>query len=223
MRKLELEPKKSIEVINWTHESIERRFLGDIEQNYNEVCSVLDGMPQIMRIYFHNDVVRSEWALNGHAHAADIITISFNANYEDDKQTRKELRELIFHESFHIRQNFTVTARKFSGLESAVYEGCATLFEKEYTNSAPSYGDFESISKEKLEAWLDELKKLDPDMFWKVWQKWLFYDESDGESWKAYLTGSWLVDLALKKSDKSIVDLKDLAANDIVKMYEEFL
>lgn len=66
-----------------------------------------------------------------------------------------------------------------------------------------------------MQAWLQEIGAAKDD-----WSKRdaLFFDHPGGRRWIAYKTGTWIIDRALRNSDKTIIELTTLPADDIMKL-----
>ncbi len=216
--------RATLEIIHWAHEALERRWLPEIEQAYNDLRQLIDGLPENMQLYFDDGDIWEEFAVTGHAHASDIITIIFNPQEKSPEQTVRELRELIFHEGFHVRQGFTYEHGAFSGAESAVYEGCATVFEQKYAAATPGYGEYKDIPVQKLNEWYQALKAIPADTYFEAsgetWRKWAFWDDETKEKWRTYKTGAWIVDTVLAARKADIRDLRNVPAKQILRWFE---
>ena len=116
----------------------------------------------------------------------------------------------MFHESYHIAQGYTGEMGGISPIEVAVYEGAATVFERDIAQSKPEYGSYD---EEKVKGWLETINTL-PDAY--DWYAWKVYDEADKESYKSYKVGVYIIDQAIKKSGKTIVELNGLSAKEIL-------
>jgi len=46
----------------------------------------------------------------------------------------------------------------------------------------------------------------------------LFFDNPDGRRWVGYKTGTWIVDKAMQKSGKSVVELTVLPVDEIIAL-----
>ena len=226
MPNLEYEPKPSIDVIHWTNEPIEREFIDAIAQDYRDVARLLGDLPPTMKIYFDDREVNSQYPADGTAYAHDILTLVLNKKfYDQPEKIRKQLRQTIFHEVFHIRQRFSLEDEKRSAIESAIYEGCATIFEREYTAAQPLHGNYSGESEETLKGWAQQMKYITAEEYFepsgKTWKKWAFYDHDTGEQWKIYKTGTWIVDQVLATRNIDIIELRDVAAEQVLAWYEE--
>jgi uncharacterized protein YjaZ len=197
-----------------------------IEAAYIEVRKLLPELPKDLKIWLDNRHLIPETGCGGYAYASDIMNISFDLGFKDRKAQSEHVRATIFHEGFHLVQGLTeehpkVTPRNL--LDFAIYEGCATVFEREYANSHPLWGDYHQHTSDLLERWqrgLHEIKRGEYRGDWSIHDKWAFYDEESGERWRLYKTGTWLVDEALKKSGLDIIDLRLKNADEIIHMIQ---
>lgn len=192
----------------------------EIGQSYQDFCQIVDGMPPRIKIYFDDGKVHEAWALRGVAYASDVITLVFNPEFDDDGAAKQHIRWVVFHEAFHVCQGFT-TKKKFSGIDSAVHEGCATIFEQNYAGGEPEYGKYQGVDEAKLREWYEALSKMDADEYWENYRQWLYWDEETKEENRAYKTGTWIVDAVLKARKLDVLDLRDVTPAQIVAWFEE--
>lgn len=221
----ELEPKSSIDVIQWNDEEFEGQFLGDIKNDYEDVRKILDNLPATLKIYFDNEVMSSDYAVDGHAHAHDIVTLIMNRKSEfTHDEYKMRLRETLFHELFHVRQNFTYEDDPQPALYAAIYEGCATVFAREYTDARPPHGDYSVESEAQLNAWKEEMSTIPASEYFDAdsgaWQKWAFIDPETGERWRVYKVGTWIVDKVIEHRGIDIVDLRDVTPKQVIEWFE---
>lgn len=193
-----------------------------LEEYFVEVRGILTELPEKLNIYLLNDMLIPETGEGGFAYSSDIVTVSFDLNFKDKALQKAALRGTVFHESYHLVQGHTSqspTAEYRSALDSAIYEGCATVFEREYAKSYSPWGDYSQHTKDELERWVKELRRINIDDFAQdkdgIWRRWAFYDEQSGQRWRLYKVGTWLVELALARSRKDILELKNMSAGDI--------
>jgi len=210
-----------IEVIHYQYEENERSFEGAISKYYDEARTLLPGLPEKMCIYFSNEGIIPETGMGGHAHNSEIITISIDPEFKDKRTQVADIRPTIFHESFHTYQNYTFEGPKYSGIESAIYEGMATVFERQYAGKDQPYGNWHAVPTEKLELWLRILSEIDQDEYERDWQQWKFYHEEIQERWIAYKLGVFIVDKVLSKQGVDITGLKDKTAKEVLDLYKK--
>lgn len=141
------------------------------------------------------------------------VYISFDFNLPYGKDTLlSHLRSTTFHELVHA-VSFDHNPWQPDALYGAITEGLATVFEREYANSKPLWGKYES--DETMYSWLTELQDLPKteakDMNY-------FIKHPDGRKWIVYKTGTWVVDTLLDSGE----NLFDLMQQDYVKILEKF-
>lgn len=212
-----------IEVIHYQNESYESPFEPLISDSLDEVSKLLPNLPENIQIYFSDYGILEETGIGGYAYSSNIITISLDPNFDDREKQEANMRPTVFHESFHLSQRFTGEDGPFSAVDNALYEGMATVFEREHTGVFEPYGDYRQISIEMLKQWAAELRKLSAEVFADedVYSKWKFYHPELKERWIAYRTGTWIVDEVLKKKGLTILDLRTKKAADVLSMYDE--
>lgn len=212
-----------IDVMHYQNKSYEVQFEQLISDSYDEVRKLLPNLPVRIQIYFSGYGILENTGIGGFAYSSDIITISLDPNFVYKNKQAESIRPTVFHESFHISQGFTGENGPFSGIENALYEGMATVFEREYAGVFEPYGDYRQILEEKLKQWTKELKELSAEVFADkyVYSKWKFYHPELKERWIAYKTGTWLVDEVLNKKGLTILDLRTKKAADILNMYNK--
>lgn len=190
-----------------------------ISESYKEVRGLLPKLPETIKIYFSDYGIIPESGVGGYAYAHDIITISIDPNFGDKKKQADEIRSTIFHESFHIFQNYTGESGPFSAIENTIYEGMATVFEREYCGIWQPYGDYRKTSAEKLKKWMVDLQQLSPEDFQDNYVDWKFFHPKFKERWIVYRTGTWIIDRVLQKNKLSILDLSNKTAAEILALY----
>jgi len=212
-----------IEVIHYQNKSYELPFEPLMSESLIEVRKLLPNLPKSIQIYFSDYGILKDTGIGGYAYSSDIITISLDPNFDDKEKQEANIRPTLFHESFHLSQRFTGEDGPFSAIDNALYEGMATVFERDYAGVFEPYGDYRQISEEKLKQWAEELRTLSAEVFAEeeVYSKWKFYHPKLKERWIAYRTGAWLVDEVLKKNELTILDLRTKKAADILSMYDK--
>ncbi len=200
----------SIEVIHDMPELMpQKALLPKLATYYDEARRYFPNLPPAMKIYFDNWGLVPEQGTGGQAYSPDIMTVSFDTEYVDKDRQLVFLRQTFLHECFHIAQGFTVQSGKFSGLDSALYEGMATVFERDVLGGAPEYGNYQTTDANQLSAWCDELTRIDATAYNSsdgdvpIWQRWAFYDKESGERWRLYRVGTWLVDRYLAATNQA--------------------
>jgi uncharacterized protein YjaZ len=212
----------SVVVAVFENASIEQDFLGEIAKSYDELRGFLPKLPKTMKLYFGTNYDYGESGVTGSAVGVDAIKIGIDPNVESREKQHNKIRSIVFHEGYHVSQGFYL-GREFSALESAVYEGCATVFERDYAGSTPKWGDYLKEGKEKLLEWYDSMKSITAEQYFEpsgeTWNKWAFYDPETDESWRVYKVGTWIVDDVMKKTGLTVVELNDMTAEQILKLW----
>lgn len=193
--------------------------------HFEEVRQYLPELPATINIWLTSEFVIPETGSGGFAYAPDIITIGYDPEFPDKEMQISKLKGMVFHESYHLVQGHTANdtrAQYASLLDSATYEGCATVFERQYTDSTPLWGNNSQHTGEQLASWRDGMSAItysgDHSTIGSIYESWAFFDEADQQRWKLYKTGTWLVDQALTKSGKDILDLRHLSATQILQL-----
>lgn len=210
-----------IEIIHYQNKSAEKPLEEVISNYYDEVRKLLPKLPNTIQIYFGDYGIIPESGVGGFAYAHDTITISIDSNFKNKKKQADDIRPTIFHECFHIFQNYTGNSGPFSAVENAIYEGMATVFEREYCAIWQPYGDYREVSEESLQRWLKNLQHLSLEDFQNTYNEWKFYHPELKERWIVYKVGTWIIDQVLEKQNLTILDLSTKTAADVLKLYEQ--
>lgn len=213
----------TITVSQFEDEVLESQFLHEISESYRELKILLPKLPETLQIYFGTNYDYGESGVTGSAIDADSIKIGIDPSVEDRNKQHDKMRSIVFHEGYHIAQGFHL-GKEFSALESAVYEGCATVFERDFAYSAPQWGDYHKESEEKLRQWYESMKSITAEQYFEssgeTWRKWAFYDSETDESWRIYKVGTWIVDDVMSRKGFSAVDLNSMTAEEILAVWE---
>lgn len=210
-----------IEVIHYQNESAEKPLETEISEGYDDVRELLPKLPKAVKIYFGNQGIIPESGLGGFAYSHDTITVSVDPHFPDKKKQSEGIRPTIFHESLHQYQGFTGENGPFSAIENVIYEGMATVFEREHCGIWEPYGDYREVSEDKLTQWLKDLQQLSPEDFENTYKDWKFYHPELKERWIVYKVGTWLVDQVLKKHHLTILDLTEMTAEEVLNLYNQ--
>lgn len=99
-------------------------------------------------------------------------------------------------------------------LDHCILEGLATVYEREQTGTTPPWGNYDVSLVSK---WIQEIKENLETLNFQHYM----YKHPDGRRWIGYLTGTYLVDQAIKKSGKDIHDLSNNSeSQEILKLAE---
>jgi uncharacterized protein YjaZ len=135
---------------------------------------------------------------------------------EAAERTRR-LHGAVLHEAMHVVQRFTMWEYRDRtpppALEHAVFEGCATVFERERAGTAPPWARVED--DETMQAWTAEVAALGTDFDWRRWK---FYDPDTGRDLVLYRVGTFVVDRALAATGAEIESLAERAVTEIAAL-----
>jgi uncharacterized protein YjaZ len=210
-----------IEVIHYQNIATEKLLEASISKYYDEVRELLPGLPKTVKIYFGDYGIIPESGVGGYAYSHDTITISIDPDFKDKKKQLKDTRPTIFHEAFHLYQNYTGESGPFTAIDNAIYEGMATVFEREYCGIWQPYGNYRETPEDSLKQWLQDLQQLSLKDFQNTYSEWKFYHSKLKERWIVYKVGTWITDQVLEKHKLKILDLSDKTATEVLKLYDQ--
>jgi hypothetical protein len=211
-------------VNDFLDKDIQDDLLKVIEKAYNEVLELLPGLPDTLGVYFDNGDLIPELGVGACAWDPETLTIGFDLKFKGDKVEQiKELKHAIFHEAYHLAHGWTIELNKAIGdrhglaIEQAFYEGCAIVFERDYSGAKDIIGNYSKL--ENIEELFAELNSLQEDYDVNAWK---FWHKEKRERWLLYRVGTWMIDEYLKKNkDKTILDLLKLKPEDVIKDLEK--
>lgn len=168
--------------------------------------AVLDARPHLpalasritLRVQSGQDVIQEPGAT---AAAIPPDWVSWTVDADNPKGVvaiaEAHLRGALFHEFHHLVRGSTITPGTL--MDHVVSEGLATAFERDFAGVSRPWADYPS----DVSNWVDELVKLpataDRD-------EWLF-QHPDGRRWIGFKAGTYLVDQAMKRLQRSSADL----------------
>ena len=121
----------------------------------------------------------------------------------------KQLRATLFHELYHLVREPRVA--RDSLIESAIGEGLATAFERDYGGGAPvPWGAYPP----EITAWTAEFLGLPPEAPQRQWM----FQHPDGRRWIGYKVGTHLADLACRQSGRTVMDLAAVPTAEVLKL-----
>lgn len=184
----------------------------------HELYEVLPGLPDDIEVTFDNRYLISVSGTGGFALSRNKIALAFDPEFQDDKDRQLvDFKGAYFHECFHLIQGWTgedTASKQFSAIDNAIYEGTATVFERDRTDANPlwaSYGSDETMLK-----WVDEIKQLPIEYDWR---KYKFYDPETDRRWIMYRVGTFIADRALQHNPElKIEDLATKTPGDILAL-----
>jgi len=220
---LESVGKKSVNVVSFEDEEVNTLFLPKIVESYDSLRLLLPSLPETINISFGTNYAYGEDGVTGSALSRESMKIGIRIDQENRASQFDRIKPVVFHEGYHVSQGF-YNSEPCSAIEAAIYEGCATIFEREYTDSSPKWGDYSSHDEETLRAWFEEIKTITADQYFEpsgeTWRKWAFYDPDTKEGWRIYKVGTWIVENVISKIKLNIVELNSMSANEILARFE---
>ncbi|HEX8032055.1 MAG TPA: DUF2268 domain-containing putative Zn-dependent protease [Vicinamibacterales bacterium] len=118
------------------------------------------------------------------------------------------LRASLLHEFHHLVRSANASPQSI--VDHAIFEGMATVFERDVAGVAPPWGQYSSV----VEQWEGELLQLPTDASRKEW----LYDHPDGRRWIGIKVGAFWVDRARAKSGKSAAELVATPVSEILTL-----
>lgn len=210
-----------INVLSYEDREVNKLFEPLIMSAYEEVRYLLPKLPQAINIEFGTNYPYGEDGVTGSALSPDSMKIGVRIDQVDRTSQYRKVKQVVMHEAYHIGQGF-YNSKPCSALEAAIYEGCASVFEKEYLSIAAKWTNYAQHTDEELFGWLEQIKNIDADQYFEssgeTWRKWAFFDPDTGELWRIYKTGTWLIEKIIAKNDVNSLELNDLNAEQIYKM-----
>lgn len=144
-----------------------------------------------------------------------LVMVQISNNYKEGiiDSVNSALRSTLFHELHHLSRGWAIQDNKFSyGIPNAmVNEGLAVAFTELYTGSASE------VNAYTLDAdnWVKEILALPLDA---SYSDWVMGEHPDGRTYIGYRTGNFLIRKAMKMSGKNILEMSELAPNEIIKL-----
>lgn len=220
---IESTPNKSVNVTSFEDKEVNSLFLPKINETYDNLKTLLPRLPSTINISFGTNYPYGEDGVTGSALSSNSMKIGTRIDQDDRTGQFERIKPVIFHEGYHIGQGF-YNSDPCSAIEAAIYEGCATIFEREYANSSPDWGDYSMHSEKTLSTWLKEIKTITADQYFEpsgdTWRKWAFRDPETNESWRVYKVGTWIVENVMRKTKLSVIELNEMSAHEILGRFE---
>lgn len=152
----------------------------------------------------------------GITYSEEYMSIVFDYAVPFGAEAVKEsLRTTTMHEMVHAASYKNVEGWIPAPLQSVVYEGLATVYQKKHSQTPPlwsEYGDDATMQK-----WLDEIKTLPTDV--KNFD--YLFDHPDGRRWIIYKTGTWMIEKLLATKKHSFNELMNLPYKKVIRLFEE--
>lgn len=120
-----------------------------------------------------------------------------------------QLRAALFHEFHHLVRGSTITSTTL--MDHVVAEGLATAFERDFAGVSPPWAQYPS----EVSKWVDELMKQPPTANRTEW----LWRHPDGRRWIGLKAGTYLVDQAMKRLNRSSADLVSTPTGEFLAVF----
>ncbi len=150
--------------------------------------------------------------------------LAWDEGFPDKRAQLVSLRTEVLHQAFHWCQGYTYESAAVTpetALEVAVYEGAASVFAREHSEARPLWIKYEPLDDSVLRGWCEELRSMPAATYAatpELWRTWSGPQADPDQSWRSYRVGTWLVDQYLQRTGKSVIDLLDVPAKDVLKL-----
>lgn len=154
-----------------------------------------------LEVHSGKDVIPELGATAVAGATGDWIRWTVDPDHPDGVVTIAEahLRGALFHEFHHLVRGTTRPTQTL--IDQVVFEGMATAFERDFAGVSYPWSQYpDDVSK-----WVDELLKLPPNA-----------EHPDGRRWMKYKAGTYLVDQAMKRLNRSSADLVTAPTDEIL-------
>lgn len=202
-------------------DTVQSSILPKIEIWYDELRVFLPSLPSNLQIYFFDQDdpgIMKEFGVGGYAYSPEIMSLGFLIDFVDREEQLKQLKSTIYHEGLHIAQGYTGNGKDTPLIECMIYEGLATVFEREMLGNVQPYGIYPK-DEETLNRWVKSIRSVDTPWQWEDYERWGFIDPKTKEQWRLYKAGTWFIDQVLKNNKElSVLDLTRLSAKDILRL-----
>lgn len=148
---------------------------------------------------------------NARTHNSEFIELAFDPTRNDKGLSviLKGVKPSVFHEMNHAaRYNIPIYHKTF--IDSCIMEGLATVFSRDYAHEKAPW----AVYPKNVNEWIVEIISKN-DLF-----NWTYYsfDNPDGRKWIAYKVGTYIVDRAIKKSGKTVIELTKMECSEIAEL-----
>jgi hypothetical protein len=196
------------------HGLTEAKTIASIERGLNKTAKLLPALSRHLNIVVrpHFEGIIPEYGTGGRTWDTEFVEISFDKTVPHGvERTLESLYQTVFHEGNHAARWNALKDYDGRFIEAIVFEGLATVFERDHADYQPLYGQYEDDTT--MRQWFAELSAADWDK-----RPELFFNHPDGRRWIGYKTGTWLVDRAINHSGKTVVELCGLSADEIIAL-----
>jgi len=202
-------------------EHVQSELMSRIETWYKELKDILSALPEDLKIYWFaqdDPGIMKDFGVGGYAYSPQIMSLGFTLDFEDKEDQLKQLKSTVYHEGLHIAQNYTGTGETTPLIECMIYEGLATIFEREVLGNHQPYGEYPD--DKTVRQWIDDISDVKTPWGFADYAKWGFEDPESGEKWRLYKAGTWLIDQILKNTDTTVMNMTKMTANQILELHK---
>ena len=184
-----------------------------IERTTSEVRPLLPALPPDIETTVRPGAdVTPEIGATADAMPPNGIVVTIDAARPEGVEAivHKWLRPIMFHELHHLARS--TAGVPGSIVERAVFEGMATVFERDFARSETPWGAYPP----NVIDWAHELQALPADAPVRDW----IHRHPDGRRWIGMKVGAYWVDRAIAKSGRSAADLATVPTADVIALGE---
>jgi hypothetical protein len=160
-----------------------------------------------LRVRSDDDVI-PELGATATAVAPDWVQWTVDPGSADGviKIAETHLRPALFHEFHHLVRGATQPPQSL--MDHVVSEGLATAFERDYAGVSPPWSQYpDDVSK-----WVEELMMQPANSKTSDWMS----RHPDGRRWVGMRAGTYLVDVAMKRLNRTSAELVSTPASEII-------
>jgi len=123
----------------------EQEAIATIEDALRDAASLLPVISKNVNVIVRSNSVNTipEYGIGARTHDSEFIEIWFDRSLPcGAAETLRSIRQSVFHECNHAAR-WNVVKEDYRLVESAIFEGLATVFEREHAGYEPLYGKYE--------------------------------------------------------------------------------
>lgn len=189
-------------------DDFKQKYISEIEIAYDEASELLPFGSKHLNFFIQPrtyDLI-PETKDSGRTVNSEFITLAFNPNTD---KPLEHVRGTVFHEMNHAaRYNKGIWHNNF--LDTCILEGLATVFAREYAEYDALWGKY----ADEVADWLKELRAQGDSVDFGQYM----YAHPDGRRWIGYKVGTYIVDEAIKKSGKTVIELTQTECANILEL-----
>lgn len=190
------------------------RYETELQSAYDEASSLLSTTSKHINFFVQPreyDLI-DETDDHGRAHNSDFLELAFNPTLDTAglNAVIANIKPTVFHEVNHAAR-FNIPIWHATFLDGCIMEGLANVFARQYAHEKALWADY---TQENAAAWLREIRDIGEGIAYDEYM----YKHPDGRRWIGYKVGTYIVDEAIKKSGKSVIELTSMECADILKL-----